>query len=110
MVVGVSFRAEALRSIAFGSISGTYAAIGTPFENPITTIYIVNDTDDLLTFTYNTAEDKWVIPKTTSLIIDIGSNKSTHANIQSLPAGSTIYVKGSPSAGTVYLSAFYANG
>jgi hypothetical protein len=110
MALGVSWRAEALRSLDFGSISGTYAALGTAFENSITMLYIVNTTDALLTFTYNTSEDKWVVPASTSLILDIGCNKSTHANIQSVPLGSIIYVKGSPSVGTVYLSAFYANG
>lgn len=110
MAIGVSFKAENLRTIAFGSISGTYAAIGSSFSNPITMIYIVNNTDVLLTFTYNNSVDQWVIPATTSIVLDISTNKSSHANIQALPTGTTIYVKGAPTLGTVYLSAFYANG
>jgi hypothetical protein len=112
MALGVSIRAESVRSLAFGSISGTYAAIGTAFANPITLMFIVNNTDALLTFTYDKldASGKWVVPALSTMSIDIGANRTAHANTQSFPINTVIYVKGAPTVGTVYISTFYPTG
>ncbi len=98
---------EILRTIAFGDISGVYAGIGTAFSNPCRTLYIVNATDGLLTFSDDGVNDKFVIAASTSLIIDIGSNKASTGGCLDIAQGTRIYVKGTPTSGAVYLTVIY---
>jgi len=98
---------ENLRSIAFGSISGTYAGIGTALSNPCRMLYIVNATDVLLTFSDDGVNDKFVIPAGSYLLLDITTNNTAVGGSYTISQGQRFYVKGAPSSGTVYLSAFY---
>jgi len=106
--MGISrFRSEELREIAFGSIVAGYAVIDSAFENPISKIYVLNNTDALLTFSFQgTTEDHFVLPSLGFLLLDITLEAS---NPDYLPTGSALYVKrnGIPTAGSVYLTAFY---
>lgn len=101
---------ENLRTLAFGSISGTYAAIGganAPFLNPIRLMYIVNTTDVLLTFSDDGVNDKFVLASGSHIIIDVTTNHTFVGGAFTISQGQKIYVKGSPSVGSVYLSVFY---
>lgn len=100
---------EPIRSLAFGSISGTYAGIGTPFVNPSRITYIVNTTDVLLTFSFDGINDHFVIPSQAYLLIDISSNASITGGAFNIAANQRIYVKGAPGSGTVYLSTFFGS-
>jgi len=42
---------DTLRTLANGSISGTYAAVGTPFTSPVRLICFTNNTDGDMLFT-----------------------------------------------------------
>lgn len=44
---------EPLRTLAFGSISGNYAAVGTPTENPVRLVCLSNDTEGNVVFSRN---------------------------------------------------------
>jgi len=102
------FRSEELRSLAFGSIIAGYTRIGTAFEFPITKIYVYNDTDEILTFSFQgTTEDHFVLPSKGFLLLDITVDTDTAGY---LPVGSGVYVKrlGVPTSGSVYLTSFYA--
>lgn len=101
---------EALRSLAFGSISGTYAAIGTALSNPSRILYIVNTTDVLLTFSFDGITDHFVIPSQSYILLDVTSNKTLTGGALNISEGQKIYVKGSPTLGTVYLSTFFGIG
>lgn len=98
---------ENLRSLAFGSISGTYAGIGTSLSNPCRMLYIVNNTDVLLTFSDDGVNDKFVIPAASYLLLDITTNNTAVGGSFTVSQGQRIYVKGAPGSGSVYLSAFY---
>ena len=101
--------AETLRTLAFGSISGTYAAIGTAFLNPSRLLYIVNSMDVLATFSLDGTHDHFVVPAGSYILIDVGSNRSDMSGNLNFPQNQIIYVKAtSPSTGSVYLSTFYA--
>lgn len=103
--VGARALWEPLRSLAFGGISGTYAAIGTATASPTLMLSITNTTDALLTFSFNGSTNIVVIPAYTARIWDIGSNTIDDF---SLPANTTFYVKGAPTAGAVYVEVTYA--
>src|SRR6266850_6455486 len=94
---------EALRTLAFGSVSGTYAGLGAAFLNPSRVIYIVNTTDVLLTFSFDGVADHFVVASNTNMILDVTSNRSDLGGAFSISQGTRIYVKGSPTLGSVYL-------
>ncbi len=105
--LAIRLLAETLRTLAFGSISGTYAALGTALANPCRILYIVNNTDALLTFSFDGVNDHFVIPSMSFMILDVTSNMSIPGGWLTIAQGTKIYVKGSPGSGSVYLSVFY---
>lgn len=105
---GSIFRYEALRSLAFGSISGTYAAIGTFTAPAVSQFEVINNTDKLLIFSLDGTTDHFVIPAYTQKIVDVCSNKSN--NHLFLGARQYLYVKNdgsAPTVGKVYFTTVY---
>lgn len=105
--LAVRLLAEPLRSLAFGSISGTYAGIGPVLANPCRIIHFTNNTDVLLTFSFDGVDDHFVIPSGSFLLLDITTNRTFTGGAMHISQGQRFYVKGSPGAGAVYLSVFY---
>jgi hypothetical protein len=104
-------RFEPLRSIAFGSISGTYAAIGTAFAFAARVLIINNLTNANITISFDGINDHLAIASSTSMILDVCSDRGSNANILVIPAGTVVYVKqtsGAPTSGSVYVSVMYA--
>jgi len=101
---------EVLRSLAFGSISGTYAGIGSGLLNPARIVYLVNDTDVLLTFSFDGINDHFVIPSRAFLLLDVTTNKTDVGGCFTVAQGQRVYAKGSPTTGNVYLTTFYGTG
>lgn len=108
-LLAIRFAAEPVRSIAFGGISGSYAAIGSALVHPARQFLINNETDALLMFSLDGVNDHFAMPAGGNWINDISSNKSLLAQAWVLAAGTKLYVKniGSPSTGSVYFSVFY---
>lgn len=106
--IPIRFRAEPLRSLAFGSISGTYAPLGSAMANPIRQFKIDNTTDALLTFSFDGVNDHFVVPASSFFLNDVSSN-TAQQNGFFISQGDRLYVKGSPTSGTVYFSVFYGS-
>ena len=99
---------ENRRDLPFGSITGTYAPIGGPLLSPARVIKIVNTTDVDIDISDDGINDKDICPAGTSMFLyDISSNK-TAQNTLYLSAGTLLYVKGSPTTGTVYYVVVFA--
>lgn len=108
-VLAQRLRWENLRSLAFGAISGTYEAVGTPFDHPIRLIRFVNMTDvDLLISTDGT-HDKDIVPAGGFVLYDISTNKTEASSGFFIDQGGIIYVKGAPTLGSFYIAALYAS-
>ena len=107
--LAIRLYAEPLRTLAFGSISGTYAAIGTALLNPSRMLYIVNATDVLLTFSFDGVTAHFVIPSQSYILLDVTSNQTLSSGIFNIALGQKIYVEGAPNLGAVYLSTFYGS-
>ena len=104
----VSIKAEALKSIAFGSISGSYANIGTVTANPWKIFYITNTTDQAMIVSINGGvTDHFVIPAGQSLSMDASANGIQQNEY--LPKGTQFAVKqvSAPSSGSVYVAGVY---
>ncbi len=105
-------RFETLRSLAFGSISGTYAAIGSAFLNASRSLDIENLSDVTMTFSMDGVNDHFVIPAQAGKILDFSSNRGANANLLVVPANTVVYVKqtsGAASMGSVYVTNIYAS-
>lgn len=106
--MGVSrIKIENLRSVAFGSITANYTAIGDPFSHPITKINLFNGTDEILLFSDDGTNNKIILPGGAFILLDITleGEESDYAS-----KGDSWYVKrsGIPTSGSVYLTAFYS--
>ena len=109
MSLAIRFQAEPIRSLAFGSISGTYMGIGAALSNPGRQFIISNFTDVELFFSFDGVDDHIVLAANTSFVNDISSNQTFNQG-WFLAEGTRIYVKDTGSAassGNVYISIFY---
>ncbi len=67
---------EPLRSLAAGSITGAYAAVGTPFVHPVRQLIVHNLTNANVLVSFDGVTDHTVLSATSAEILDHGSNKS----------------------------------
>lgn len=112
--MAIRLKAEPVRSIAFGSISGTYAGVGTVYSDPVRIYFIQNLTDVTLMFSWDGVNDHFPLVSEAFLLLDVTSNRTDIGQALSIAQGDRTYVKslsGNPTIGSVYLSIFYgANG
>jgi len=107
---------DTLRSVAFGGISSSYAALGSPLTHNWRIVKIVNTTDgDLIISTDNTVSAGMdLIPAGSFTLYDLASNNSplTPADVFVMAKSTQFYVKQStaPTSGSVYLTGVYAKG
>lgn len=110
--LAVRFAAEPLRSSAFGAVTGSYTAIGTPFEHPIRIIFIQNLSDETLLFSFDGVNDAFRLTGNGFLLLDIMANHGTPSN-WNIAQGSSVYVKNdgvAPTTGSADVAAFYGSG
>ncbi len=103
-------RVDLLRTLPFGSISGTYTTLGSAFGHPMRMVCIVNDTDENLFFGFDGVNDNLIVPKNGFKLFDLSTNKEENNTFFAFSNGTQFYVKGSPSMGSVYLEAVYGQG
>ena len=100
---------DTLRSLAFGSISGSYAAVGTSFTHPVRLMCITNNTDADMLFSTDGVNDMLFIPSQSFKLFDLATNRALLGNIWCFPVGTQIYVKQStaPTSGSVYFECLW---
>lgn len=101
---------DTLRSLAFGSISGTYAAVGSSFQNPVRLICITNNTDGDMLFSFDGVNNHVFVPSHSFKLFDLTTNRQQNENSFEIIAGTQVYVKQSTAAssGSVYVETIYA--
>lgn len=98
---------DVLRTLAFGAISGTYAGIGPQFPFPVRIMHVLNDSDEILFFSTDGINDHWVLPPQSFLLLDLTANATSIAGAAYIGAGTRIYVRGTPAAGSVYVATWF---
>ncbi len=103
---------DTLRSLAFGGISGAYAAVGSALTVEPRIICLTNDTDAGMIFSDDNtnATGKLYLPPGTFKLFDLTANMVPGKDDSFVIAkGTIIYVKQStaPSSGGVYLEYIY---
>lgn len=108
MAYGIQLRADAQRSIAFGSIGASYAAIGSQFPQAMRILKVDNLTDALLQFSFTGNTDHFVVPAGSFLLVDVCTNEVQTAGFF-ISVGTILYVKtiGTPTSGSVYVTTIY---
>jgi hypothetical protein len=108
--MGLKAKFETLRSLANGSISGSYAAVGTAVSNPVKVFCITNNTDGDMIFSLNGTNDHIFVAKNSFKLFDLTANKQGNEYFLQIPVGTIFYVKQSsaPSTGSVYVEVVYA--
>jgi hypothetical protein len=108
-VLSIKLLPEPIRSLAFGSISGTYAGIGSELANPARIILFQNYTDQTVMFSFNGIDDHFPIASNGFVLLDITANKTNTQGFY-IAEGTRFYVRDIGSAttsGDVYISVFY---
>lgn len=100
---------DPIRTLAEGSITTSYVAVGTPFTNPVRLICITNNTDGDMLFSIDGTTNHLFLPKGTFKLFDLNTNRTTQSQFWILPAGTQFYVKSStsPSTGAVYIECLW---
>lgn len=103
--------AETLRSVAFGSITNTFAALGAALAQPARLMKFVNTTDTDMLLSDDGTNSKIVVPAGNTSVYDWGANRR-NADLQWMYAkGTQFYVKynSAPSRGAMYIETFYGD-
>lgn len=102
---------EALRSLAFGGISGSYAVVGGPTLWPTRLICFSNNTDGDMLFSRDGVTDELFVAAGSFKLFDISTNhKPSNQDDLAFSINTQWYVKQStaPSTGDVYIEVMYA--
>lgn len=102
-------QAENLRSVANGSITNSFTALGTPLAHRAVLMKFVNTTDKEMLISDDGTNSKMIVPAGTSSVYDWNANRLANSNIFAYAAGTQFYIKyvAAPSSGNFYIEAFY---
>lgn len=102
-------RFEAVRSIAAGSLTGAYQAVGSATSNPVRLVFVSNATQGDIMVSIDGTNDAYPVLAGTSVLLDIQANIKEKDDNYVLPAGTTFYVKQleAPVDKSVYISCMY---
>lgn len=97
---------EDIKTLAFGGISGSYAAIGSPTTHRIRSFCISNNTQGDMYFSIDGSSDQMFVPASSFRLYDVQSNINPRLDDgYVLPVGTQFYVKQitAPTSGSVYI-------
>ena len=104
-------RVDALRSLGFASITGSYTALGTAFGHPMRIVKVTNATNGDVFVSFDGTTNNLFIPAGSFVLYDIASDDDPTEEFK-LSKGTQIYIKQSsaPTSGTFYLECIYGQG
>jgi hypothetical protein len=100
---------EPMKTLAFGSISGTYAAVGSGLLHPARVLIFQNQTNATVTFSLDGINDHFPLLSNGYFVLDVSANKDASSYGLYFATGTVIYVKGTPGSGSVTVSAVYGD-
>jgi len=114
MAFSTVFQAGAFQTLAHGSISSSYAAVGNPIGAPARMVRLINNTDGDMIFSMDGATDMFFVPAASYVLYDCGANTGVATNSPALRirGGTQFYVRQSsaPTKNSVYVEYIYAYG
>jgi hypothetical protein len=102
---------DILRTVAFGSITGSYLPLGTPFAHAVRLMAVNNTANTDMILSIDGVHDYLYLPAGTFKLYDVCTNRETACNFY-IPIGTQWYVKyaSAPASGAVYLECIYGVG
>ena len=109
MSVSVVAVPDTLRSVAFGSITNSFTALGTVTSQPTRIFRVINTTDADMFLSLDGVNSNFITPKNSFVLYDLCTNREQDGDIFVLPTRTQFYIKYStaPSLGSVYLEIIY---
>lgn len=101
---------DVLRTLAFGSITGSYTAVGTPLAFQARIICFTNTTNEDVLFSMDGVHDQLIVPAGSFKLFDITTNhRPVNQDDFCLANGTQWYVKYTavPASGAVYIELVY---
>lgn len=112
MAFGTRVNIDAIREIDFGDVSGSYAAVGTPFGDHVRIISFNNSMDEELYISLDGVTDQLRIVSNGFKLLDFSANKIRDDGLF-IEVGTQIYVKevsASVSEGSFWVEVYSATG
>lgn len=112
MAYGTRVAFDPVREIDFGDISGTYAAVGTPFNEHVRLIDFNNATDQELYISFDGVNDHLRIGSNSFKLFDLSANKIRDDGLF-IASGTQVYVRevsASVTDGSFWVEIMYADG
>jgi hypothetical protein len=105
-------RVDGLRSLAAGSISATYAAVGTVFTHQMRLVKLINNTNADCFVSFDGINDNDFVPANGFSLYDCNTNKNLPDSRWIFQPSTTVYVRsiGAPSTGAFYVVAIFGQG
>lgn len=104
---------ETLRSIDSATFTGSYQKLGsTALANPSILLKVVNNSNVLVTVSYDGVNDHDIVPAGGYYLYDFGSDAQSVSEDRrlALSQGTQVWVKGAAGTGSVYLVTVYQGG
>lgn len=112
MAYGTRVAFEAVRELAFGSISGTYAAVGSPLTDNTRLIVMNSSCDQDIYVSLDGSTNHFRLPKNSFKLLDLSANKVRDDGLF-ISSGTQIYVKivsASVTEGSFWVEVMHAEG
>jgi hypothetical protein len=96
---------DVLKTLDHASISGSYAAVGTPTIFPVRLICFTNNTNGDMFFSYDGVNNMLFIAASSFKLFDLTTNRLNQQQLWCFATGTQFYVKQSTAAttGAVYI-------
>lgn len=110
MAYGTRVKFEAVREVDFGDVSGTYLAVGAPFNEHIRLVDFNNSMDGELYISFDGVTDHLRIAANGFKLLDLSANKVRDDGLF-IAIGTQVYVKvvtGTPTEGSFWIETLYA--
>jgi hypothetical protein len=101
---------ESIKTLAFGSISASYAAVGSPTTHTVKAFCISNNTQGDMYFTVDNTQDSMFLAAGSFRLYDVQANMNSQFDDKFVfPIGTQFYVKQitAPVSGNVYVEVIY---
>jgi len=102
---------DTIRTTAFGSITGSYVAVGRAFTFPARIICFTNTSDTDMEFSMDGSTNQLIVPAGSFKLFDITTNhRPVNQDDFCFAVGTQWYVKyvAAPSKGAIYIEVVYA--
>jgi hypothetical protein len=102
---------DAVRSVANGSITTSYTALGSAFGHPMRILHFINDTDGDMMISFDGTTDNIPVLADSFSLYDVTSDEDSNEAFR-FQQGTQVYIRylSAPTTGTFYLAAMYGKG